>query len=58
MTRVELKTGMTKEEYISMYSRYSSDLLENLDILPCNCEYPDCCTGWKLIPKLKDGKNL
>jgi hypothetical protein len=45
--RIYLKPHMTKEEYTAMILQDDPKFLDHWDIVPCDCEYKEACTGWK-----------
>ena len=48
---IQLKPHMTKEEYTKMLLQDDVSVFEHWDLMPCDCEYQESCTGWKLMPK-------
>jgi hypothetical protein len=40
---------MTKEQFTEKYK--SSIDAFNLIVVPCNCDTPEYCCGWKTLPK-------
>lgn len=47
---IVLLPGMTRAEFIQTHKEAGTIREgDDCDVVPCNCDYPEVCTGWKIV---------